>query len=224
MTNYLLACLFLILSHVVPSAPGVRAWLLGRLGRPLFMGLYSVLSMGAIVWFVASYGRVAGETIQLFAPTPAIVQFGIASMPVALFLMIGRITTPFGEAARPLEAQGIYRICRFPGSVGILVWASLHLASTGDLARLIAFGTFSMIALIAMVKNQWVLNRSLNTEAELFKSQTHVVPFWSILKGNQAFVWGEIGWKRVLATLVTYGLLLGFHSILLGVGPLAWLG
>lgn len=226
MINYLLACLFLFVSHAVPSAPGVRPWLMTKLGRPLFVSLYSALSLGAVIWFIFAYAGFEGAG-AVFSPSPIVIQVAILLMPVAFFFMIGRLLAPFGESDAPLKPRGIYRICRFPGSTGILLWAFIHIVATGDVKRIIAFGTFALIALYAMAKNEWVLRRSESSEAEAYLNQTHLIPFLGrggLEKGERTRLWPEIGWRVPVISLGLFGLLLFLHPLILSVDPLSWFG
>jgi uncharacterized membrane protein len=222
LTNYVLANLFLLITHVVPSAPGVRPKLMALLGRSVFMTLYSLVSIVAAVWFVWAFVTVDAFD-QIYMPLPYGAQIAVFVMPLAFILMIARITTRYGEQNAPLAAQGIYRISRFPGSVGILLLALLHLGATGDMRRVIAFVTFALTAIYALVKNQWVLSRLEGDEAAQFRQETSIVPFLAILKGRQKFVFSEIGWGRLGGALLLYFVVVMGHGHLLGADPLAWI-
>lgn len=223
---YLAAAVLLFLSHAVPSWPGVRPALVGRLGRPGFLTLHSLLSLATLTLFVLAY-READTAGRLFVPAAGAAGLAAALMPVAFVLMVARVTSKFGEPAAPRPAAGIYRITRFPGSVGLLLWALLHLQATGDARRVILFATMAAIALFAMAKNDWVLRRSAAPGAAAFRAATGVLPFAAILSGRSPPVWGaaarEIGLGRVAGGLLLYAAILHAHPLLFGVDPLYWL-
>lgn len=215
-----LAALFLFVSHAVPSWPGVRPALIARLGRGGFVALHSLGSTLALVLFVWAYREAAGS-VPLFTPTAWAAPLVVALMPVAFLLVVARVTTKVGNPEAPNPPRGIYRITRFPGSMGLLLWALLHFQATGDGRRVVLFGTMAAIALFAMVKNDWVLRRSEAGRA--YRAETSALPFAAILQGRQRLALGEIGWERLLGGLAAYAAMIAIHPWLFGIDPLYWL-
>ncbi|MBP2313575.1 NnrU family protein [Azospirillum soli] len=214
------AALLLFVSHAAPSWPGVRPALIARLGRPGFVALHSLGSLATLALFVYAY-REAGGGMPLFIPAGWAAPLVVALMPLAFLLILARITTKFGEHDRPNPPAGIYRITRFPGSMGLLLWALLHLQATGDGRRVVLFVTMAAIALFAMIKNDWVLRRT--DAGQTFRAETSALPFAAVLAGRQRLVWSEIGWGRALGTVAAYAAMLIIHPWLFGVSPLYWL-
>jgi uncharacterized membrane protein len=70
-------------------------------------------------------------------------------MLVAIFLITARLTTP----AASDRAYGIYRVTAVPGSLGVLLWALVHLLNLGDARAVIVFGGLALMTLIALIKN-----------------------------------------------------------------------
>lgn len=221
--TYIAACLFLYFSHVIPSAPGVRGRLVVLLGAQTFRILYSVVSIAAVVWFVWAYS-VSEMSGWVFTPLPGIIWAAVTLIPIAIFLMVARVGTPYGEIAKPAGARGIYRITRFPGSWGVLLWALVHLAATGDIKRVVAFGTFVLIAATALLKNEYVIRREPGAEARHFVEATGFFPLAAIYAGRQRLVGREIGWRIFLVSFLVTGLLLALHPLLFGVNPLHLIG
>ncbi|WP_448204364.1 NnrU family protein [Azospirillum sp. sgz302134] len=215
-----LAALFLFVSHAVPSWPGVRPALIARLGRGGFVALHSLGSLLALGLFVWAY-REAGGGALLFEPARWAAPLVVALMPVAFLLIVARITTKFGEPDAPNPPAGIYRVTRFPGSMGLLLWALLHLQATGDGRRVVLFATMAAIALFAMAKNDWLLRRT--DAGRAFRAQTSALPFAAILQGRQRLAAGEIGWTRLLGALAAYAAMIVIHPWIFGVSPLYWL-
>ncbi|MFQ5785899.1 MAG: NnrU family protein [Alphaproteobacteria bacterium] len=218
---YLAAAAALVASHAVLSAPNVRPALIRGLGRPGFYAAYSALSFAALGAFVWTYAAV-GSGFQLYQPLPGARLAVIALMPVAVFLVTGRITTPYGAPEAPRPAYGVYRICRFPGSVGLLLWAVLHLLNMGDARRTVLFATMALISVLALIKNQRLRRASARADGDADFADTRLVPFSAILAGRQRLVWREIGWRRLALTLAVYFALLFGHPYLIGVDPLAF--
>jgi uncharacterized membrane protein len=210
METLVFATLFLIGSHVVPGLPGVRSFLIAALGHSTFLTVYSAVSLAALVLVVWSYRGADAGTWLWFPPDEARV-FAVLAMPVPLFLLVGRLTTPAGSE----EPTGIYRITAVPGSLSVLLWTLLHLATLGGARQVILFAGMAAIALFALVKN-W-------RTATPAHRQAGILPFSGIVRGQERLVWGEIGWSRVLLTTALWVGLLLLHPVVIGPDPLAYL-
>lgn len=215
-----LAALILFASHALPSWPGVRPALMARLGRTGFKVAYSLLSLGALALFIVAY-RAADGAGLLFVPLGWADPLVVAGMPPVFLLLVGRVTTRFGDPSAPNPPVGIYRVTRFPGSVGLLAWALLHLQATGDGRRAVLFGTMAAIALFAMVKNDWILRRGEAGRA--YRAETSILPFAAMLGGRHSVAWREIGWARLVGGLAAYAAMILAHPHLFGIDPLYWL-
>lgn len=204
------ATLFMIASHVVPGIPAIRSSLIDALGRRLFLSAYSAVSVAALVLVVWSY-RTADPGLWFYFPTAEAKAFAVLGMPVPLFLLVGRLTTP----AKTAEPAGIYRLTAVPGSLAVLLWTSLHLASLGGARQVVLFAGMAAIALFSLIKN-WRI-------ASPARHRSGILPFSGILRGRQSFVWSEIGWSRLLLTAVLWAVLLLLHPLVIGPDPLAYL-
>ena len=197
-----------IASHVVPSAPGLRARLVGTFGRGGFYAGYSLLSLltlGLLIW---SY-RAAGPQDWLYTPHPA-ARFGaLATMLLATFLVTARLTTP----AEPEKPNGIYRVTAVPGSLGVLLWALVHLLNLGEARAVVVFAGLAAMTLIALLKNLRLAGPAYRDVGWL--------PFAAIVRGRESFRRHEIGFWRVGLALLVYASLLYLHPIVIGRDPLA---
>jgi uncharacterized membrane protein len=200
------ATLFLTLSHVVPSAPGVRDALVARLGRRGFYVAYSLVSLlalGAVSW--AFRATAPGPWLYVASPESRVVAaFG---MLLAVCLLVGRLTTPAGG-----EPRGIYRLTAVPGSLAVLLWTGLHLLNVGDARLIVVFAGMALIAAFALVKNLLV--------AEGAYRRVGVLAPWAL---RQSGVWREIGWWRLALALASHLALLALHPVAIGPDPLAGL-
>jgi uncharacterized membrane protein len=100
-----------------------------------------------------------------------------------------------------------------PGSLGVLLWAVVHLLNLGDPRAVILFGGFALIALTAVIKNL--------VGAGAQRREVGWVPFAAIARRRQAWVWREIGWWRLGLVLLVYGSLIYLHPIVIGRDPLS---
>lgn len=204
--------LLLILSHLVPSAPGLRERLIATLGRPIFFAGYSLVSLAALGMVLWAYQAAEGG-VYLYAPIWQARAVAVLVMPLAVFLVVARLT----QRPDPQAPRGIYRITAVPGSLGVLLWALLHLPNLGE-ARIVAvFAAMALIALAALVKN-WA-------RATPAQRRAGVIPLSGILLGRQRLgpACREIGWGRPALALALYLALLALHPRVFGVSPLAGL-
>ena len=214
------AAIALFASHAVLSAPAIRPALIGRLGRVGFQAVHAGLSTVTLAAFIWTYASFEANRL-LYPPLPHAGRAAVLLMPLAFFLVVARLMTRSGDSVGPSSARGICRITRHPGSMGLLLWAGLHLAATGDLKRVVLFATMAAIALVAIVKNEWVL-RGTPGEARGFRDATGVLPFAAIVQGRQRLELLELGWRIPLFALLAYGIMLWAHPLLFGVDPLDW--
>src|SRR5215469_3346420 len=90
----------------------------------------------------------------------------------------------------------------------------------GDLASLVFFATWAIVALAGTVSIDAKRRRLLGAAWEPFAAQTSVVPFAAIAAGRNRFVPREIGLWRWGIALLAYALMLGGHAPIIGVSPL----
>lgn len=209
----------MVVGHIVPSAPGVRAWLMERFGRPIFMAAYSIVSLGLLVFFCVSYLNVT-DFVALYPPIPFAHLALLIVMPVPIFLIVCRLSDPFGDIAAPKPPRGIYILTRAPGSVGLLIWAGLHLAATGDMKRVVTFIVLGVIPALTLLKNEWLLRSSSEDASVAFLNATSIIPLRSISMAGLRVVLSEIGARPVLVTALVYLALIFVHGPILGVSPL----
>jgi uncharacterized membrane protein len=147
----------------------------------------------------------------------------ILMLPASLLVVIG-LTTPNptsvaqeGRVGQP--PQGIVRITRHPFLTGVGLWALVHLIGNGDVASLVFFATWAIVALAGTVSIDAKRRRLLGSSWEPFAAQTSIVPFAAIAAGRNRFISREIGLWRWVIALLAYGLMLGGHAPVIGVSP-----
>ncbi len=215
MTHYIISLTLLFLSHALLSWPQVRTKLVGFFPKPVFYTLYSAISLAALFAVIHSYQQF-DDYIPLYEPALAIRPWVVVCMLIAFFFMVCRISSPYPKTSVP---YGIYRVSRFPGSVGIVLWALLHLLSIGDTKRVLLFVCMLVIAVFAMVKNTLQMKQS---SPALLKN-TSIIPCVKMPRDTIVSAFKEIGFVRVVVSLALYGCALLLHEHLLGVNPLGGL-
>ena len=217
-----LATLAFVATHFVPSTP-LRMTLVEAIGERAYLGAYSLVSFLTIGWMVFAYLR--APVIPLFH-VPGLRLWPLAVMPVAFVLIAAGVMTRNPSAVGQHEglkseepARGIVRVTRHPVMWGIALWAAVHLLARGDVAALVFFGGFLLVALAG---TRLMDLRKADTHGEdwkRFAAVTSNVPFSAIVEGRNRLVFAEIGWKRVLAGLVAFGVFFAAHPWLFGARP-----
>ena len=225
MTSLILAAVFFLALHLVVSASGLRAPLIGLLGERAYRVVFALASLGGVAWLAKAYG--AAPAIALWDAGLAGRAIALGVMPVAALLVVAGLAAPNPTALIYLgsidaeAARGIFRITRHPVMTGIALWAAVHLIANGDLASVLLFGTFLVTALFGPPVIDRRRARQWGASWAAFAAVTSVVPFAAIAAGRNRFVAGEIGWWRLGLGLLLFAVLLAGHRWAFGLSPLA---
>ena len=222
MLSLVLAALFFAGIHLGIAGTAIRDRAIGILGKNGYVASFAVASVIGLGWLVMAYNQapylVTWGMLEWWKPIAIILM-----LPAALLVVIG-LTTPNptsvaqeGRVGQP--PQGIVRVSRHPFLTGVALWALVHLIGNGDVASLIFFATWAIVALAGTVSIDAKRRRLLGAAWELFAAQTSIVPFAAIAAGRNRVTPREIGiWRWGLALLV-YALMLGGHAQVIGVSP-----
>jgi uncharacterized membrane protein len=223
MTSLVIAMIAFLGSHFALSSGPVRAALARLVGEAAFQGAYSLLALALIVWTVIAFENapfVPLWTVPWMPLVPVVV------MPLAvLFLVCGvsqrnptMVGGHFSAAADP--APGILRITRHPVLWSFALWALAHIAPNGDLASLIFFGGFALLALAGTVVID-LKRRARDPEGYArFAAATSRLPFLNLLIGRARFDWRGIGWWRLGVAVLLYAALFIGHPTFTGASVL----
>ena len=220
--SLLLAGIFFAGIHLGIAGTTVRDRATAALGESAYMVAFSLASVVGLAWIVAAYNR--APYIATWGMLEWWKPFAIISMlPASLLVVIG-LTTPNptsvaqeGRLAQP--PQGIVRVTRHPFLTGVGLWALVHLIGNGDVASLVFFATWAVVALAGTVSIDRKRRRLMGAAWEPFAAQTSVVPFAAVAAGRNRFRLREIGAWRWGIAVVAYALMLGGHSHIIGVSP-----
>lgn len=224
MITFILAFAVFLALHSIPAIPGIRQRLVAILGRKLYLATYSLISIAALAWvFHAAF---ALDYLELWAPAAWQAWVAIASVPVALFLLVAGLISP-----NPLsisfrrgeeKAGAIVAVTRHPVLWGFVLWAFGHLVVNGDLRSVMLFGALGIFAVIGMVMTERRNRRRLGASWSADTKSSSVLPFAAIIRGRAALSFDRpmvIG--MVASALITIWLLAGGHASLFSADPLA---
>lgn len=217
-----LATLAFLATHFV-SSTALRISLVEAIGERIYIGAYSLMSFLTIGWMIWAYLR--APSVVVFA-IPGLKLWPLVVMPFALILLASGVMTPNpslvgqqGALKAEEPGRGIVRVTRHPIMWGIALWAAVHMIARGDVASLIFFGGFLLLALAGTKLIDMRKDETLGEDWKRFAAVTSNVPFTAIVEGRNRLIFREIGWKRVLAGLGLYVVLLAAHPFLFHARP-----
>ena len=225
MVNLILAALAFVGGHFLLSSTALRGLLAQRLGERGFAGLFSLLAIAALLWLVMAFraAQADGADLALWS-FPGAGHLSLAMMPFALLLLVtgyaARNPTAVMQPA-PDEAwrpTGIFTVTRHPIMWGIGLWALLHLAASGDLAGIVFFGAFAVLAFLGTLAVDAKKRRAWPAESwRRLAAATSNLPFLAIAQGRARLDWKGFGWLPLLITVALYiAIVWWFHPAVLG--------
>jgi uncharacterized membrane protein len=221
--SLLLAAMFFAGIHQGVAGTTIRDRAIAALGQSGYRVAFSIATVVGLAWLVVAYNRapyvVTWGMLEWWKPFAIILM-----LPASLLVVIG-LTTPNPTAiaqenrlAQP--PRGIVRVTRHPFLTGVGLWALVHLIGNGDVASLVFFAVWAVVALAGTVSIDGKRRRLLGAAAwEPFAAQTSIVPFGAIAAGRNRFRPDEIGAWRWAAAVVVYALMLFGHADVIGVSP-----
>jgi uncharacterized membrane protein len=225
-TEFIAAFAVFLLSHAIPSRPAVRAALVRALGETGFLIGYSLESLAVLAWLIVATGRAPFvelwpfETWQMWAPNlalPVACQFATFGIGAANPLSFG------GDPRKSFDPHhpGIVGVVRHPLLWAIGLWAGAHAVPNGDLAHVLLFGFFAVIALLGMVIIDRRKQRQLGAgQWTTLAAHTSFWPFAARLTGRFRPRSWRISPLRLALGIAAWLTLLLLHPYVIGVSPL----
>ena len=218
-----LASTAFVLTHLGLSSAPVRRTITRRLGEQGFLSLYSLVALILLGWMIIAYVH-ASHAYYLWFPGPGLRHLPLLLMPLALIFVVAGVTTRNPSAVgtensidRPDLVKGILRVTRHPVQWSILLWAGAHILANGDLASLLFFGGFFLLAGLGSFHLDRRMETTLGERWRQFTAVTSHVPFLAILAGRQRLVISELRYQ-ILGGIALFVLLLWLHPYLFGIG------
>jgi len=210
-------------THILGSSVPVRTFLIGKIGKQPFKGVYSLVSFATFIplCYVYFTNKHAGEA--LFNSLPGALWITQALMLLAFFVLVQGNTAP-----NPLSTQaemtgaygsgprGIQRITRHPQNFAFFLFGLAHCISLPFVGDWIFFGGFVVFTLVSSVHQERRVRATGPEEAKAFLDQTSAIPFAAIISGRQKLVLSEFSLLGLVISLVLFFVLRYFHAALIG--------
>lgn len=210
--------------HSIPAVPAVRGRLIAAVGRPIYFGAYSVVSLLALGWVF--YAALLVDYIPLWDVAPWQAHVTFLAAPIGLFFVLAGLLSvnPLSISVRQGNKPGaIVRITRHPVLVGFLFWSLGHVVPNGDLRSVILFGGFALFSLGGMAMTEKRARKRLGNAWSAAAAKNATIPFAAILSGKTRLaVDGPMLLAAVLTGLTVWWLLAGGHAVLFGADPMAY--
>jgi len=211
--------------HLLIAGTRVRDVITGAIGEGPYRGLFSLASLGAIIWLVISF-KAAQPDPQLYDLGVGARHMGIPLVALAFLLGVQGLLTPSptlvgmeATAAKAETVQGVLRITRHPFLWGVAIWSAFHLAANGDQASVVLFGTFFMLSILGTFSIDAKRKRKMGAAWDSFAAKTSNIPFAAVIGGRTSLRIGEdFGWRFWVSALA-FLVVLFFHARIFGVSP-----
>ena len=213
--------------HLVIAGTRIRDGIVGAVGENAYMGLFSLLSLGVIVWLAMAYNAAqAGPENHVLYDLGHVRDLGIPVVALAFFLGVQGLLMPNptsvrqeGAATKDDVVRGVLRITRHPFLWGVVLWSGFHLAANGDEASVIFFSTFLILAFFGTFSIDAKRRRKMGAAWTAFAAKTSNVPFAAVLsKGTKLKLGEDFGWRFWVALILFLAMLM-FHARIIGVSP-----
>jgi uncharacterized membrane protein len=209
--------------HLMVSGTPLRGRIVGKIGETPYMAGFalSVLaSLGTMCW---AYGRAyaGADNVILFDYSRAWRNGALPAMLIAFLLAVPGILrgNPTTKGQETAALRGALRITRHPFLWGVAIWAGFHLVGSGDLASLVLFGAFFVLAVMGTRSIDAKTRKRLGPAWADLAAVSSNLPFAAILQGRNRFVAKEYFDWRFWTALGDYLLFLYIHAWLFGLSP-----
>ncbi|MCM2293225.1 NnrU family protein [Allorhizobium sp. BGMRC 0089] len=212
---------FLVL-HSLPSMPALRNRLIARMGRRVYLLVYSILSLASLAGLIVAFAM-APEVV--FWPEYAWQAWiTLLLAPLGLFLVVCGLLSPNPSSIsfrRGERSGAIVAITRHPVLIGFFLLFASHIFPNGEERALILFGGFSLYALVGIIMLERRGRIRAGSDWGRIVGKTSIIPCLALLRGDVRFTMDREFILSFFATAVlTFGLLFAAHEVLFGVDPL----
>ena len=227
MTMLATAAIFFLAIHLLVAGTTLRDAAVRAVGERAYLGIFSLASLGGIVWLSLSYNAASAEGSAVWWDLGVGVKhLGPLVMLVAFILGVGGLLTPSptslgmeSRASDPSTVQGVLRITRHPFLWGVALWSAFHLAANGDAASVVLFGTFLVLSVAGTYSIDAKRARKMGPDWHGFAARTSNVPFAAILSGRAKLQLRELVSYRLAVAVAAYVAVMFLHTWAFSASP-----
>lgn len=228
MTMLITAALTFLAIHLLIAGTRIRDAITASVGEGTYLGLFSLASLGAIVWLAMAYAAVhtSVDNRVLFNLGPGVHDLAIPVILIAFLIGVPGLMTPnptsvgqLATVSKDETVRGVLRVTRHPFLWSVAIWSTFHLSANGDLASVILFGTFLVLSVLGTFSIDAKRRRKMGDMWNGFASRTSNVPFGAIVSGRNSFKFDEYFDWRLLAAIAVFVTVLFTHARVFGVSP-----
>jgi uncharacterized membrane protein len=219
------AAICFLAPHVVPSIPGLRPWLIRKMGPVGYFSAYITLSTITFIWLILA-GLRAPYT-GLWALSPWQVYAALIFVALACVLMVAGLATP-NALSLSVRAAGIDMprgpilvTARHPLLWAFGLWALSHVLVNGDVASVTLFGILAIFALGYMPLMDRRVQKARGIEEwQRLSAGTSNLLFVAYFHKHSWPLVDRTLILSVIGGLALFFLLLSLHGPIIGVNPL----
>ncbi len=210
LANLALSLIVFGIGHAVPANTRARYAIATRVGERGYLGLYSTLSLGLLVWVILAYR--AAPYVELWWMPPWWRVAAMVAMAPAVFLLV------LGFRKPSPDRLGIHAVTRQPLMAALAVWSTVHIIGNGDVASVMLFVGLGVLAVPGAIHAENRLAAAMGEPAwSILQARTSILPFAALANGRARRHVGPIDpLATVLAAMVYLGLLV-LHGPVIGI-------
>jgi uncharacterized membrane protein len=188
MTMLLLAAVAFVGTHFLLSHP-LRAPLVRVMGEGAFLGVYSIVAVGTLIWMIVAY-RSAPLTAPMWEVGDVLWAIVTLLMLIASLLLAGSFVgnpafpKPGAPAAAPGLARDVYAVTRHPMLWSFAIWGVAHILVYPTAKTFVVALAIVILALVGAALQDHKKKRLQPDVWPQWKRRTSFVPFAAIISGR----------------------------------------
>lgn len=228
MFKLLIAGVLFLGTHLGISNSPLRPMLMRGLSERGYQGLYSLVALATVVYFVMAYND-APRLAYLWNLDPRLYWAPKLLMLPAFMLLAGGLLGGATQTAAALQGcaedqarlakltGGMNRITRHPVQWAIALWAASHIVANGDAVSVVFFAAFLLLSLVGALFADRKKAAAFGEDWQAFAAATSHLPFAAIASGRNKMALGELGVPAAVGLALYLAVFWG-HEWLSGVG------
>jgi uncharacterized membrane protein len=220
-----LAVICFLAPHTLPSIPGLRPWLIEKMGRAGYLSAYIALSAITFAWLIVAVLRAPYSGLWALSPWQVYATLILVALACVLFIAGLATPNPLSLSVRAtgvdIPGDSILRVTRHPLLWALGLWGLSHVLVNGDVASVTLFGILAIFALgyIPLMDKRVQRARGMEEWNRLSAGSSNMLFAAYFRENSRPFI------DRTLILSITGGLALFFsllylHQPVIGVNPL----